>query len=225
MQDLTQKEYGQCLIPYYDLINNYTARMGHDSSLVKFSLKFDSSGVKIFLDKSFKKGEDYAYSYSFHTINNSILRKYGFYLSSNEYDVKVALPFKIRKDIFNETKYEICQNLKCLDISIDEFYKNKKLLDAEAYVIFNTDKIKENFVDFLRLQFLPNKNFSDLKNAIRIHKKLLKGRWLSYENETISLAYYRKLFYEALASYDLKLVNKNYIIILARHNIKYDRNS
>ncbi len=208
MQDTMLK----CLIPYFDLINNYTPKIGKESSLHNYLLNFNPLGVKVLFEKSFKKGGEYTYSYLTKSINNILLMKYGFYLPSDEYDVKVALPFKIRKDIFTELKWRICKKIKCLEHDLDNFYLNKKSKEVDLYIEFSSDKINENFLSFLRLLSLPNKFLESLEIDSHVQKKLKNGKWLNYENEIASLARYIEIFDDALASCDLKLVSL-YLIV------------
>jgi len=176
MQDTMLK----CLIPYFDLINNYTPKIGKESLLHNYLLNFNPLGVKVLFEKSFKKGEEYSYSYLTKSINNILLLKYGFYLPSDDYNVKLALPFKITKDIFTELKWNICKHIKCLEHDLDNFYKNKKLKEETLIIEFNSQKLDENILNFLRLLSLPNRDLESQENASHIMKKLKKGKWLNF---------------------------------------------
>ena len=218
MQNLLLNSHGSCIVPFVDLVNNYIPKFDRvnkedykEDPPVQFSLLYDKNGAKFFIPKEFKKGEEYSYSYFNYQINENFLRKTGCYFDEENYpdsDMKTVLLYRIRKGLLSEQKYMICSILQCLDSNIDEFYQNKNKNHIDIYLKFNSYQLNERFLNLIKLENTSDDFLSVNENAIDFTKKLLSKKWLSYDKEMVSLAYYRKTFYDTLEKIHMKIVKR-----------------
>ena len=96
---------------------------------------------------------------------------------------------------------------RSLSLVLDEFYQNKSQNQIDIYFKFNSYELNEGFLNLIKLENISNNFLTVSENSVDITSKMLSKKWLSYDKEMVSLAYYRNFFYDTLEKIRMKIVN------------------
>jgi len=193
-----------CLIPFFDLCNHVSSNKFDPNDKVDFVLQWAEGEVRVALDKSYKAGEEYDYSYIPKASNDKLLLIYGFYDENNPHTV-VNIAISVSKAAMSYEKNLFAKELKLFEHNLEEFYKSN-YKTANLQMVINKFELDKNLINLMKLIVLSDEYFLNNKESIK--KKLLKDKWISYQNQIMSYALYRE--YMIIFSNKLKL---SYVII------------
>ena len=188
-----------CLIPFFDLCNHISTNKFDSENKVDFVLQWARGEVRVALDKTYKDGDEYDYSYIPKASNDKLLLIYGFYDENNPHTV-VNIAISVSKSMFSYEKNLLAKEIKLYEHNMDQFYQSD-YKTANIQMVINKSGLDNNLLNLIKLIVVSDKYFEENRNSLK--KKLLKNKWISYQNEIMSHALYRE--YMLVYSSKLKL--------------------
>jgi len=200
---------GSCLVPLADLCHRkiYTNEKNYNG----YETFPTPNYFKIAINKKFAEGEEVKFMERRESPNELLLNVYGFMKHSNPYSMSY-FNVKINKKSFTREKSQFCSVLNCFDRPLDDYFENTELDEMNLVVPIKADAINNRVLNAIRLMIVDDKFLKE--NQLEILQRLGTKQVISYENEMMALAKYRR---EILNSYNknqtvnLKLVRKEEI--------------
>lgn len=172
--------YSSCLVPFFDLCNHKSG--SEKSETVEFLLSYRQGFVSSSINFTFKKGEEYAYSYIKNASNEKLLLSYGFYLPNNVFSA-TTYKFPLYKPYINDEKNRLIVKLNLLSYRLEGFLSNSNYNQIIVQNEIYNDRINDNILNILRIYHEPN----DIFNEKMVEERVKHRLWLSYYNELFSL--------------------------------------
>lgn len=201
MQDITDNSIASCLLPFIDLCNHRGPKDTSEKDKVDFILYFKKGYADIALDKDYKAGEEYEYSYLPKSPNERLLLQYGFILKNNPQSV-ATVTFNLQKQFFTKKKYEACKLIECFDQNFDHFYQLSHITNTNIITQVSPHKLNEKLINAFKIYVHPNDKFiPDFAT-----KRLKNNQWISYESELGGYSYFRENLVFQLSNAKIKFV-------------------
>lgn len=141
--------------------------------------------MKVGINKENQPGDEYSYTYVTRPSNEKLLFSYGFYIENNDFSTTM-LRSTLNKPQINREKHNLIVKLKLLDQAFDGFF-NSNHQSLALLQLIDKHSINEKVLNVFRIYFYKNNMF----NPSLIERRLASGQLLNFENELLSLIYFR----------------------------------
>ena len=182
-----------------------------------FNLHEDFRKLHFGVYKAFKKGEEYGYNYVDNAGNNKLLQSYGFYINDNIYS-DTYINIKTVKASFSLEKYKLAVELKLIENSYEVFYKSTQ---DSILIPFTLDKNKlsAKLSNYIKIYL------SDDNDLQKYKKMLAENKWISYDNQLISLGVINNLLTQLTAkgTFSYRMILSS--LVITRNYFKKNRES
>lgn len=184
---------GECLSPINDLCN-YSIN-NERNEIIYFQLDSESNNVGLKVRKSFKKGEEYSFSYSNGLSNLDLNISYGFYMKNNPFS-KVSILLTASKSHINQLKIDILSKMKIMSNEsinkLKDLQNNVEIQHNDMEFLIEKGRINNNLLNVIKILYLK----TDKYDKDTIEKEIKTGSYFSFQNEILSLYTYINLVWQ-----------------------------
>jgi hypothetical protein len=202
------------LIAFIDNCNHKTTNPKTGKELSNFNVNMVQDRMMVSIFSDIKKGEEYAYTYSPNLSNYKILKTYGFLIKDNPNNVGI-INISLEKKNFNKYKNQICEEIKCFEFSIEQFYNNNNMNSANLLYSLSKLEFKRSLMNSLRLNFFQEHKL----NRNEIISRLESLRWLDYDSEIKANCFLRESILGNIKDGQLKYVYFLFYIFFFNNNL------